>query len=537
MSPLADQWMLNDRPANLRQDGELIAGISLQRDLGRWPARTMMQRIISSVEEAVSRPISRLCLMVVLLLGAARCSSTGWRDALDSRVAASSVAPSTSASPSEPWNAAVTQPKIETSDAILPAGVVPGGTVTLPQIIDSALTNNPTTRTAWLRAREAEAGFGSSRAAYLPEITVGVSATRSQSASTGTTSSPAQTRIAPTVSLSYLLFDFGGREAAVEQARQTLIAADYLHNQAIQDVILRAQQTYYDYLDSRSLLDAQEATLKERQAGLNIAEGRHEAGVATIADVLQARTALSQATLRYETIEGNLRALEGSLANVMGLPPNSRFTIAGALPEEPPQQVLKEVDALIEEAAAARPRLAAQRAFAMRAAARIRAVRAEGLPRVSIDNSAGLNVTPGSGGRTSQPYTAGVSLRFPLFTGGRNVYDVRAAEANAQAAAEEYRDVRQRVYLDVWTSYYALQTAAQRAATSRELLSYARQSVDVASGRYRSGVGTILDLLTAEAALENARAQEVQARTDWFVAMAQLAHDTGTLDASDRNPR
>jgi outer membrane protein TolC len=81
----------------------------------------------------------------------------------------------------------------------------------------------------------------------------------------------------------------------------------------------------------------------------------------------------------------------------------------------------------------------------------------------------------------------------------------------------------------VWSSYYALQTAEQRLITARELLSSAQQSADVASGRYRSGVGTILDVLTAEAALESARAQEVQARTDWFLAVAQLAHDTGSL--------
>jgi outer membrane protein TolC len=53
----------------------------------------------------------------------------------------------------------------------------------------------------------------------------------------------------------------------------------------------------------------------------------------------------------------------------------------------------------------------------------------------------------------------------------------------------------------------------------------------VATDRYRSGVGSILDVLTAEAALESARAQEIQARTDWFLAVAQLAHDTGTLAA------
>ena len=70
--------------------------------------------------------------------------------------------------------------------------------------------------------------------------------------------------------------------------------------------------------------------------------------------------------------------------------------------------------------------------------------------------------------------------------------------------------------------------------TSRDLLGAASQSADVARSRYKAGVGTILDLLTAEASLESARGQEVQARADWFLAMAQLAHDVGTLGPQPR---
>jgi outer membrane protein TolC len=74
-----------------------------------------------------------------------------------------------------------------------------------------------------------------------------------------------------------------------------------------------------------------------------------------------------------------------------------------------------------------------------------------------------------------------------------------------------------------------LKTAAQQVKTARDLYASAQQSEDVALGRYKAGVGSILDLLTAQTAFANARAQEVQARANWFLAMAQLAHDTGSL--------
>src|SRR5437764_11575957 len=143
-----------------------------------------------------------------------------------------------------------------------PAPVIPpsGSPLTLAQAIDIALANNPDTRVAWLEARAAEAGVGSARAAYFPEVDVLAGATRSRSSAEG---ARATTTIAPSLALTYLLFDFGGREAQVEQARQTLIAANFSNNAAMRDVVLRVQQHHYALLDAKALLPAQDGTAKE----------------------------------------------------------------------------------------------------------------------------------------------------------------------------------------------------------------------------------------------------------------------------------
>lgn len=427
----------------------------------------------------------------------------------------------TPSTPAAIWIApanAVPPPVPPSTDVVFPPA---GAPLELTQIIDLALSNNPLTRATWLRARISEANLGSVRAAYLPTVDLDASLTHASTA-TGT----ATTLNGLALSLDYLLFDFGGRNAATEAARQTLIAADYSHNQAIQDVILDVENAYYDYLAAKALLTAQAATLKERQTSLDAADARHRAGVATIADVLQARTARSQAQLTYETIDGNLRRLQGTIATLMGLPAPTPFTV-GELPlDVPVQQVSDAVESLIARAVTERPDLAAARAEVERARARVQVVRAQGLPSVGAGTSAGPVFTNGHG---STRYSAGLSLRVPLFTGFRNMYDIRAAQIETQLAAENARGLEQQIDLQVWTSYYALQTAMQQLKTSRNLLRDATESVDVAAGRYRAGIGSILDLLTAQAALENARAEEVQARTDWFLSLAQLSHDTGTL--------
>jgi outer membrane protein TolC len=81
----------------------------------------------------------------------------------------------------------------------------------------------------------------------------------------------------------------------------------------------------------------------------------------------------------------------------------------------------------------------------------------------------------------------------------------------------------------VFTSYYFMQTATQRVSTSAELLLSATQSEEVARGRYAEGVGSILDLLTAQSALADARAQAVLSRWTWYTALAQLSRDAGVL--------
>jgi len=433
--------------------------------------------------------------------------------------------PGTSSTPAAMWTppaSALPPPAPQQQPAQL-------GTLTMAHAVDIALQNNPATRIAWLEARRARDIVGSRASAYYPELDLGVSFNRARQATQGGRTIFNTTTFGPSLTLTYLLFDFGGRAAQVEEARQALIAADFAHNQQIQNVILQTQQAFFGYMDARTLLDAQASTLKERQASVDAAEERHRAGVATINDVLQARTALSQTQLTYESLEQNLRIFQGTLATTLGVPVTTQFAV-GPLPGDVPmQQVSTAVDALIAQAEAQRPDFAATRAQVAAAEARVRQARQEGLPTLGLTAIGNRTTFRGFASGTANPYSVAIAMRFPLFTGFRAQYDVRAAQAGVDIAHEEARTLQQQIDLQVWNSYYGLSTASQRVRTSRDFLASAEQAADVAQNRYRNGVGSILDVLTAEAALESARAQEIQARADWFVAVAQLAHDTGAL--------
>jgi outer membrane protein len=440
-----------------------------------------------------------------------------------------------SPAPAQPWTppakAAMPPAPVGKPAAAVPEEYLkPGATLSLVQLVDIGLHGNPSTREAWSYARAAAANVGAKRSLYFPVFEVDGTLQRQKTSAVGGQFSYLQTTYGPSVAASWLLFDFGGREAEVQEATRALYAADWTHNAAIQDVVLQIAQAYYSYLNAKALVVARQANLDEAKRSLDSAEERHRAGVATIADVLQAKTSVSQAELDLQDTQGQVQIIRGALATAVGVSANVAVDV-GELPMDLPLDMVKQsVDDLIAKAVAERPDLAASRFEALAAQSKIRSVQAEGLPKLSA---------AGTGNRTfssvpgADPFSTNYSglflLRIPVFTGFDVAYRTQKAKEEAEALKANAERAEDRVILDVWSSYYAMKTSTQRVQTTRDLLASARQSAEVADGRYKAGVGSILDLLTTQASLAQARAEEVQARSLWFLAMAQLAHSTGAL--------
>jgi outer membrane protein len=409
--------------------------------------------------------------------------------------------------------------------AVSPAAL---GQLTLADVVDMALKANPATRVSWAQARAAADAYGSSRGSLFPALDADLNAIRSRSLALPGRVAGERTQYGPSLTLSYLALDFGGRGGGIESAKQTAIAADLAHNTVIQNTILAVESAAFSYLATRALRDAQRTTRQEAEASLAAAEERHRVGLATIADVLQAKTARSQAELALETLDGLLQVSRGSLAVAIGLPANTAIDIPEVPAADSVGFVTESVDSLIARAVRSRPELAQARAQASASAAEIRVARSARMPSLLLGSTGGYtasNVSTFQG----NTYTLNAGLSVPLFAGFSRQYDVRNATDEYDAAAARVETTRQQIALQVFTAYYLLQTATQRVHTAADLLASAQQSETVARGRYREGVGSIVDLLIAQSALATARAQDAQTRWEWRAALAQLAHDAGAL--------
>lgn len=407
----------------------------------------------------------------------------------------------------------------------------PATALSLAELTALALHNNPETTVAWSAVAQSEAAERIARAGWWPTLTASYSAQRSRSVASSGSEAPAQTRYGPSISLSYLLFDFGKRGGSIDQASAERLASQYNLNQTLQDLALTVEANYYTVIGDRALTDAKQQALDEAQANLDAARTRHDAGLATIADVYQAESAAAAAQLSLQQTQGQLRIAEGALASSAGYRPDTQLRLTAWNPQaariEMPAQTLAE---LMTRAHDARPELLAAQAGEQAAAGAVRAARGTALPSLSVSASAGRTRIVDVG--TGDPFSVGATLSVPLFQGFALKSAIRGARAAMESAHASTESLRLQVEQQVWTAYQNLQTAHGNVDASRVQLEAAQRAADAIRARYKNGLSNILEVLTTEAALVQARVANVQSYLDWYLALATLAHDAGGLPAA-----
>jgi len=410
----------------------------------------------------------------------------------------------------------------------LPAGDRP---LSLPELTEFALRNNPRTRQAWFAARAAAAGVGIERSDDLPSITVDGVYQRSESGSQTGNQNPWLTRYGPAVTLTYLLYDFGAGDSRVRAAEYQALAAVLTQNRVLQEVVFQVEQAYYRFLGFEALVRSNELFLKSVTTSLDATQRRREGGLATAADVYRAETQVAQAQLNLSRSRGEVEKARGSLASAIGLPVGTALRVQTFEGEPRIREITESMNDILNRAKVNRPDLIAAEAQTRAARAQAEAAERSGLPRITIS---------GVTGRTfygdDRPFTDTnsfiVNLSIPLFTGFNHTYTVRQAEARAGQAEASRDALTRQTELEVWQSYYDVQTAADGVSTTAVQLRAAQQTAEATLARYRGGFGTLLDLITAQVDESNARVQRIQSYLDWFTAVARLNLSIGASDST-----
>lgn len=418
----------------------------------------------------------------------------------------------------------------------------PTHTYSLTELIDLGEHNNPRTRIAWERAKQRADELGVEKSAYFPVLlfeAIGgdqrfIEPFPKPLAPRGYTM--VEVPIAqPQLSLQYLLFDSGKRGAKVDAALAEKIAAGANFVQANQDVAFRVATAYYKLLTAQERLQAAKETLKTAQTTQDAAEAQLANGRSTRPDVLNARAEASQAIFDMESADGDEKIARVQLAEEVGAEPSPNINVDALTNAPLPDSLTLSIDELIERAVAARPDLAAQAAEIRAADDRIRAARAEYLPRVTLSamgaqTSIWPTVDYGQLGSTSETtWNVAMSLEWKLFDGGARHNELAAAQSRKREAQDELTEKHDQATREVWSAYIGFRTALRKQQAAVSLLEAATESYNSSLDAYKYGVKNLIDVVTAERQLAQARLSGVTARSQLFLGAVDLEFVTGNL--------
>ncbi len=410
------------------------------------------------------------------------------------------------------------------------------GPLTLAEIVDISLRNNPETRVTWADARVAAAQYGQSQSSDFPTLTSTYAWSRFRNvltAADGYGGSVAEpyffSQWGPQLQLSYTLLDFGQGKATANTAKELLYNAGYIHNRKIQTVIQQVTADYYSYIYQQELLKANQQDLITAETTYEAAKVSFDVGIKNLSDLLQAKTKLLQSQIQLVAQNQVLVVSLATLLTDMGLKANQKIPIR-SMPEVPPiKEMLASADDLLNVALEKRADLLAAEARLQSEEYNIVAVRQQFFPTVTYNLNFG-ETSYSLIGSDRYDFTTTFSLNFPIFSGFSTLNSLKVAQAKKEKAEAEVALTQLQIVKDVTTSHSAVQQAFETLKFSSELLQVAEEQYEVAIALYKAGTGNILEVVSAQSSLANARAQCANANNEWFTSLINLSYAAGSLE-------
>jgi outer membrane protein len=317
----------------------------------------------------------------------------------------------------------------------------------------------------------------------------------------------------------------GGRlEAQGALAEANVRGARAVLERTRQQVVFGVHQAYLQLLLARENEAAARRALVAAEESVRVARARVAAGVAAPFDLLQAEVALSNAQQALARAQAQVGATQVQLASLLNLPLETRFEPTDELAPRPVPGTLEE---WVGRALRNRPDLLELQARAEAARAGVDLARSGGKPNVAL--AAQYDLTGNTPSNLFGAWSVTLAVTLSLYDGGITRERVREAELRLQQLEVLQAQARQRAELEVRQAWLALQQAGPELAAAERAAEQAREALRIARVRFEAGVGTSLELVTAQAQLAQAEVGLAVARFNQNLARSQLLLASGAL--------
>jgi outer membrane protein TolC len=405
----------------------------------------------------------------------------------------------------------------------------------LVELIDVAQRANPDTRAAWEQARAAAARLGIAEAVYLPALALAISGGIRRNAFPAPMApfSASGPFVEPHLTLTWILLDLS-RFADVAVTRALGQEASFTFCRRHQEVMFGVARAFFGLDASHARLASTQATLRSATVDEEAVQARLEVGLATRPELLLAREVRARAAYDVEAAAGTVRSSEAALAAAVGAPPVFDLRVARVNAQALRERLSVPIQQILETTLRQRPDLQALSAELRARAAAVRRAKGSFAPQLTLHgnvNYLGWDYETDPGGHapllSALEYDAQLHLDWSLFAGFAHLNALRAAEAERQTSAATLTGGTLQALREAWTAYFDVQTAQRKLEFATALLDSAEEARAATLETYRHGLGTLIDLLTAERDLASARTTLVESRAELLTAAAALALAVG----------
>jgi outer membrane protein len=418
----------------------------------------------------------------------------------------------------------------QASQSMSPLATSPQQRLTRAQAEQMTLRNNPRISVSKLLALAQHQVVREARSAELPTLNGAVTALKASDASRisagSVTASRLLTHAGAGGTLSQLITDFGRTHNLVltQKLQERAANANALATQ--EEIVLAADQAFYDALTAQAILQVARQTVLTRQQTETQVNQMTQNKLKSTLDLGFADVNLSQSQLFQLDAQNNADATMAALDAVLGLDYEVTYELVDDTPQTngPPT----DFDRLLQTALAQRPDLQAL-IFGQQAAQKYaRAQRDQLLPSISAIGTAGSVPI-----RTDQYYISnwwggiGVNMNIPIFDGFLYSSEAKEASYRSQADAERARNLRDQIVRDVRNAWLQANTDYQRIGVTAQLLKQANMSLQLAQTRYQLGLSSIVELSQAQLQQTSAAIDNTNAQYQYGLALATLNYQIG----------
>jgi outer membrane protein len=400
-------------------------------------------------------------------------------------------------------------------------------TLTLSKCVNIALSKNPQIRIAEGNYDFSEASYTNTVSPLYPQLSFQSSWLKNGGTFLlGPISRPGNyENYAVGFQAQQLLFDFGKSYSRVSAAENLTEASRQEVVIAKQDLILSTEIAYYNFLQTQRIKVVADEILKQADEHLRQAKAFFEVGKNSQYDVMKAATDLANAKVNLITADNNVRLSRLQLENVMNTKLKDDVAFQDNLGLK---QDSMDLNNCINTAINNRPEIISTKYLTDADKSLLTSAWTANLP--SINATAGYNWKSFA---ISAPFynswNLGVNFSLPLFQGFSLQAGIDQARANLKSSEATYDALTQSVILDVEEQYSSLTEAKERIVATDFLVKQSEETLKLAEGRYKEGVGSPLEITDARVALYNAKTSYIQSLYDYQVAYAKLLRAMGVI--------